>query len=477
MSTKFPSVEIPAPRKLFCNRTLNLRAIKAIGYDMDYTLIHYHVEKWEETAYEHMRQHFRALGWPVDNLKFDATKVCRGLIVDTENGNLVKANRFGFIKQAFHGTSPLSFEHMRRMYARTIVDLNEKRWVFLNTLFSLSEGCMYAQLTDLLVAKKLPEVLGHYELYTRVRDAMNRAHVEGFLKQEIMSDPDRFIVPDPEVPQALIDQKYAGKKLMLITNSEWNYTKFVMDYTFNRHLPHGMTWRSLFDIVIVAARKPDFFTGNHPLFEVVSDEGMLLPTTQGLQDGKVYYGGSAQYVEKYLGCSGDEILYVGDHMFGDVRVTKEVLRWRTGLIVRELEDEIAALETFSTQEKSLDAMMATKEDLEIRHATVRLNIQRLKTKTAPGEAGDLSAWERQSDELKQELRTLDPKIATLAEQSGKLSNNSWGLLFRTGNDKSMLAFQVERYADIYTSRVSNFLRATPFVYLRSSRGTMPHDRY
>ncbi|HEX8298081.1 MAG TPA: 5'-nucleotidase domain-containing protein, partial [Rubricoccaceae bacterium] len=27
------------PRGLFCNRTLNLRNIGAIGYDMDYTLV------------------------------------------------------------------------------------------------------------------------------------------------------------------------------------------------------------------------------------------------------------------------------------------------------------------------------------------------------------------------------------------------------------------------------------------------------
>ncbi len=46
---------------------------------------------------------------------------------------------------------------------------------------------------------------------------------------------------------------------------------------------------------------------------------------------------------------------------------------------------------------------------------------------------------------------------------------------RAGNDKSHLARQVERYADIYTSRVSNFLFQTPFVYLRSHRGSLPHD--
>jgi hypothetical protein len=63
----------------------------------------------------------------------------------------------------------------------------------------------------------------------------------------------------------------------------------------------------------------------------------------------------------------------------------------------------------------------------------------------------------------------------MAEQSATTSNPRWGLLMRTGNDKSYLARQVERYADVYTSRVSNLLYQTPFVYLRSPRGSLPYD--
>ena len=48
-------------------------------------------------------------------------------------------------------------------------------------------------------------------------------------------------------------------------------------------------------------------------------------------------------------------------------------------------------------------------------------------------------------------------------------------LMRAGNDKSRLARQIERYADVYTSRVSNFLYLTPFGYLRAPRGSLPHD--
>lgn len=40
-------------RSIFCNRTLNLRSIRAIGFDMDYTLIEYNVMAWEGKAYEY----------------------------------------------------------------------------------------------------------------------------------------------------------------------------------------------------------------------------------------------------------------------------------------------------------------------------------------------------------------------------------------------------------------------------------------
>ncbi len=65
------SVSIPPGRQVFCNRTLNMRGIRAVGYDMDYTLVHYHVTEWERRAYEHVRANFLAQGWPVGELEFD----------------------------------------------------------------------------------------------------------------------------------------------------------------------------------------------------------------------------------------------------------------------------------------------------------------------------------------------------------------------------------------------------------------------
>lgn len=474
MSTK----QLPARRQVFCNRTLNLRSIRAIGYDMDYTLIHYHVEEWERRAYEYLKENLQKQGWPVGDLQFDPKMVCRGLVIDTEKGNILKANRFGFIKHVRHGTQAIDFEDQRQTYSRTLIDLADKRWVFLNTLFSLSEGCMFAQLVDLLDKRVLPEVLGYVDLYDRVRTVLEAAHMEGRLKAEIIAQPERFVDLDPEIPLALLDQHYAGKKLLLVTNSEWSYTAPMMAYTFDRFLPKGMTWRNLFDVVIVAARKPQFFLGGQPLFEVADEtEGLLRPFIGKMQKGTVYLGGDARQVESTLGLSGDEILYVGDHMFGDVHVTKNVLRWRTALILRELEAEIQAIENFREDQKSLTRLMAEKEQLESHHCHLRLSLQRLLNQYAPehGQALNEQKLYAEIEEIRVRLMELDQDIAPLAKGSAELSNPDWGLHLRAGNDKSYLAYQIERYADIYTSRVSNLLEATPFAYLRSAQGGMPHD--
>lgn len=59
--------------------------------------------------------------------------------------------------------------------------------------------------------------------------------------------------------------------------------------------------------------------------------------------GGLYSGGSAQMIEKSLNIHGDEILYVGDHIYTDVSQSKVHLRWRTALICRELEEEVSFL--------------------------------------------------------------------------------------------------------------------------------------
>lgn len=334
---------------------------------------------------------------------------------------------------------------------------------------------MYCQLVDRLDAGLIPGAIGYADLYRKVKRGLDAAHMEGELKAEIVQSPERFVDADPEMPLALLDQKHAGKKLLLVTNSEWVYVVEMMKYTVDRFLPRAMTFRDLFDVVIVGARKPEFFSSRNPLFEVTSDDGLLRPVVGAMQSGKAYFGGHASAVESFLGCSGDEILYVGDHIYVDVKISKSLLRWRTALVLWELEREIEAAIGRSEQEARLAELMAEKDSLDALGCQLRLDLQRLHGGYGPKGGATIEQVGEALAEVRHKLVELDQVIAPLAQSVTTTPNERWGSLLYSGNDKSHLARQVERSADIYTSRVSNFLYRTPFAYLRSQRGTLPHD--
>jgi len=463
--------EPPPERGLFCNRTLNLRGVRAIGYDMDYTLIHYHVDEWERAAFEHAQEWLAEQGWPVDSLRFDPDAFTLGLTFDLELGNLVKATRFGYVMRAQHGETLLDFDAQRTTYHGIVIELSEDRFEFMNTLFELSRAALWTQLIEIHDRSPLPGVTSYVQLYREIDAALGAAHLEGALKQAIVADPHRFIDVDPGILTTLEDQRLAGKQLLLITNSEWWYTQRVMSWCFDKTLGPDRTWRDLFDLVIVAAAKPRFFSGRGPIYRLVDAErGHLEPHLGPLEAGEVYHGGNARMVEQSLGHEGSQFLYVGDHLFGDVHVSKDVLRWRTCLIAHELEAEIRAAAEFVDDEDTLRSMMADKTSLEQHHSTLRLKRRRLVVAGRPHDQIDAEI-----EAVASEIGTFDAKIAPLARAATMQGNKTWGPLMRAGVDKSLFARQVEKYADVYTSRVSNFAHATPYGYLRAARGSLPHD--
>jgi hypothetical protein len=88
---------------------------------------------------------------------------------------------------------------------------------------------------------------------------------------------------------------------------------------------------------------------------------------------------------------------------------------------------------------------------------------------------DVSNADVAMETTRNELLALDDVIAPLAIEAGHLRNEAWGLMMRAGADKSLFARQVEKYADIYTSRVSNLLFPGPYAIYRIGRLDLPHD--
>lgn len=69
---------IPPEQQVFCSRSLNLRGIKVIGYDMDYTIVHYKWREWETLAYVRRRVDRRApnANLPVSRTGTSAPRRC-----------------------------------------------------------------------------------------------------------------------------------------------------------------------------------------------------------------------------------------------------------------------------------------------------------------------------------------------------------------------------------------------------------------
>lgn len=75
---------------------------------------------------------------------------------------------------------------------------------------------------------------------------------------EVIKDPARFIQYQPELRTSLAALRKAGKKVFLGTNSHTEYANVIMTATL------GDDWRSFFDVICCACRKPLYFWDMKP---------------------------------------------------------------------------------------------------------------------------------------------------------------------------------------------------------------------
>ena len=73
------------------------------------------------------------------------------------------------------------------------------------------------------------------------------------------------------------------------------------------------------------------------------------------------------------------------------------------------------------------------------------------------------------------LRALDSEITTLEARVDLRFHPYWGSLLKEANESSSFGDQVEEYACLYTSKVSNFLAYSPLQHYRSPRDKMAHE--
>ncbi|MEO1481394.1 MAG: HAD-IG family 5'-nucleotidase [Myxococcota bacterium] len=459
-------------RRIFVNRNLRMDAIAAVGFDMDYTLARYRRERLERLGHELTIEKLISRGYPpgIRDLRYDPRFVIRGLIVDKELGNILKLDRHRHVGRAYHGREPLSREKRHELYRTEKLVFVPPRFAQVDTLFSLPEMCLYADLVNYF-ERHAHEQYNPWQIFDDVRESIDEAHRDDTLKSIVKANIDDYIEKDDELAQTLHKMRSAGKKLFLLTNSYGDYTRAVMSYLLDGEMSEYASWHSYFDAIIVGAQKPGFFTGAEPFAEVNDSNQPVQKPATSFKRGRIYQGGNRRDLESMMKVSGDEVLYVGDHIYGDILRSRKASLWRTALVVEELEDEIEHIET--NEEVFARLMEAESHRRRLDEIT---NLQRQELSLLEKDSAAYERLRGARDETKRELKALNAEMEALEHTVAERFNPYWGLVFKEDGELSRFGEQVTDYACVYTSRVSNFLGYSTFQYFRSARDQMPHER-
>ncbi|MCG3173294.1 MAG: hypothetical protein GMKNLPBB_01472 [Myxococcota bacterium] len=462
------SFDKPAPETgVYVNRHLKMSVIHAVGFDMDYTLAIYRIEEMERTAFELAREILvRDFGYPRETLqaRFDPGFVIRGLALDGQEGNVIKLDRFRHVRTAYHGRRKLTEEEIAAIYRKQRISFSSERFEWIDTLFSMPETCLFAEIVEMMEQGRYP-VVDTAKLCRDIRVSVDTCHRDGSLKGQVRRHMDNYIERDELLAPTLHLLRSSGKKLFLLTNSELEHSDAVMGWLLNGQLNEYPHWTTYFDAIIVTARKPGFFTGHEPFLPARPDDPAQ--TVRTLERGRIVMGGNLRDFEQMFGVHGEHILYVGDHIYGDILRSKKHTLWRTCMIIPELQREISLTRRLTPEHYRHVRLERERENIEREILALRLELRNAEHEPKEDRL--------RLDQLKRRLRQLSGEADQLLARMESQFNPWWGPLLKEGADTSFFGDQVEDYACIYTSKASNFLRYSPVHFFRSPRDYMPHE--
>lgn len=448
----------PAHR-IFVNRNLRLEKIKFFGFDMDYTLAVYKSPDLEIMTFSMVVERMISIGYP-DYLRSFVYKPLfpiRGLWFDRLYGNLLKVDGFGNILVGVHGFHFMKPSEIEDLYPNKFLHLSDSRVYVLNTLFNLPETYLVACLVDYFdndpqytptddrTGVKTGEVFMSYRsIFQDIRSAVDWVHYDSDMKQIILNNLEKYVLKDDRIKTLLTQIRASGKQTFLLTNSEYTYTNGVMTYLL------GEDWTSYFDVTVVDARKPKWFTEGTVFREVNTETGALKIGihTGPLKRGQVYAGGSCDAFRLLVKARGKDVLYIGDHIFGDVLRSKKARGWRTFLVIPELAQEL----TVWTERRPLFEHLAYLD-------SVLADVYK-----------DLDSNAKEKPSINKIIDAIRNVTYEMDSEYGML-----GSLFRSGSRTTFFSSQVERYADLYALSCCNLAHYPLFYFFRAPMSLMPHE--
>ncbi|XP_077442984.1 5'-nucleotidase domain-containing protein 1 isoform X1 [Stigmatopora argus] len=329
-----------------------------IGFDLDHTLCRYHLKETSKLIYESFATYLvEHKGYDKDllNLTPATWDFCfKGLVVDLENGNLVKLAEDGTVLRATHGTTDLSTEEIIKHYGP------KREWKHFNSLNSSfarsAKFYLYDNYFDLpgaLLCGRLVDMFQrsgndmNSDFWKDMMAAIDHNYNTSAFREDsgtyfpnVKRDPGRYLQTCSEsVKNWLQSMKNAGKVLLLITSSHSDYCRLICEHIL------GKDFEELFDVIITNALKPGFFSLKplqRSFKNLVNDveESEDLPS---LDKPGWYSQGNWMHLHELLktitGKSEPKVVYFGDSMRSDMFPASTFGKWETVMIVEEMEGE------------------------------------------------------------------------------------------------------------------------------------------
>ncbi|XP_076262065.1 5' nucleotidase C isoform X1 [Rhynchophorus ferrugineus] len=462
--TKCQSKKLPRdvnPKAVFACNELDLKEVKVYGFDYDYTLACYK-PSLEHLLYNLGRQTLiEQYKYPaeISKLEYKPNFAVRGLHYDIEKGVLLKLDSFLQIQfgTVYRGLTPLSNEEVLNLYKNRIIPIayveghtknaqlilqeSQSKMVQLADLFSVPEMGLLCNVADYFEKNHIdyhPEIL-----FRDIQSSIKNSHP--VMHQIVGQNVHDYIESNDKTRPFFDKLVHAGKKLFLVTNSPYHFVNKGMELLI------GPDWKDYFDVLIVQARKPRFFTDVSRPIRVFDEQSgtHIWDRVTKLEKGVIYYEGTVKQMQELTGWRGHQVLYFGDHPYSDLADVTLEHGWRTGAIITELTHEIATLNDpeFKKNANWLQMLTQLIED----HQDCE----------DPEEQKILAKWMAERDRLRNDIKYV--------------FNKQFGSVFRTYHNPTYFSRRLFRFADIYTSNLTNLLNYSVNHTFYPRRGVMPHE--
>lgn len=336
-----------------------------LGFDLDNTICRYKIGAMVKLEYEAMAKYLvevkcypsTHLYKPIeDNLDF----MVKGLILDAENGNLLRVGPDGEILHGSHGTVELTRQELMRYYGEDcrwhVTDLfskdplhtwngpeSEKMRTLLD-YFDMPAGLVFARAVDTIDEVKKgrqakyqvwPDLLeGLQHMFSRENFQLSKG---GYFPQMKSTPEEYYHKCSTELINWFKALREKGKILFLITGSNFDFASHTAENSM------GPSWRELFDITCYFAKKPGFFTQDRPFIGIDGLEETGPVQVDDLERGGEYINGNwtglYEFLKKHSKKQEPKVLYIGDNLIQDVYTPAKHTCCDTVAVVEELEAE------------------------------------------------------------------------------------------------------------------------------------------